>query len=45
MILGKVSVTQDAVLPSWSLRLISEFDAADRRVEDIANGLSPDQLN
>ena len=32
-------------LPAWSLRLISELDAADRRAELVAKGLSPEQLN
>lgn len=28
-----MSTTADSVLPDWSLRLISEIDAADRRAE------------
>lgn len=35
----------DCVLPNWSLRLISELDAADRRAESVAKGLNPVQLN
>jgi hypothetical protein len=29
----------------WSLRILSELDAADRRAESVAAGLSPSQLN
>lgn len=32
-------------LPAWSLRLISELDAADRRAELVAKGLNSEQLN
>jgi hypothetical protein len=32
-------------LPHWSQRLISEFDAADRRAEHLAKALAPKQLN
>jgi hypothetical protein len=32
-------------LPRWSLRLLSELDAADRRAESVASGLNPSQLN
>lgn len=32
-------------LPAWSLRIISELDAADRRAELVAKGLNPEQLN
>ena len=32
-------------LPAWSARLIDELEAADRRAEAVARGLSPDQLN
>jgi hypothetical protein len=32
-------------LPNWSLRLISELDAADRRAASVAKGLSRVQLN
>ena len=40
-----MSSTAYSVLPDWSLRLISELDAADRRAESIAKGLSTVQLN
>jgi hypothetical protein len=32
-------------LAKWSLRILSELDAADRRAEAVATGLSPSQLN
>ena len=32
-------------LPDWSLRLNSELEAADRRAENIAGALRPEQLN
>jgi hypothetical protein len=32
-------------LPNWSVRLIAELDAANRRAKSVAAGLSPDQLN
>ena len=32
-------------LPAWSARLIDELDATDRRVNDLARGLTPEQLN
>jgi hypothetical protein len=32
-------------MPVWSLRLVSELDAADQRAEDIARALRPEQLN
>jgi hypothetical protein len=32
-------------LPAWSVRLIDELDTIDRRVNDLARGLSPTQLN
>jgi hypothetical protein len=35
----------DLVLPNWSLRLISELDASDRRAERVAGGLNSRQLN
>ena len=34
-----------ATSPSWSQRLISELDAADRRAERLAKGLTLEQLN
>jgi len=40
-----VSTTAYSLLPDWSLRLISELDAADRRAESVAKGLSTFQLN
>jgi hypothetical protein len=40
-----VSKKADAGWPKWSLRLLSELDAADRRAESVAAGLSPAQLN
>jgi hypothetical protein len=30
---------------NWSLRILSELDAADRRAKSVAGGLSPSQLN
>jgi len=35
----------DSALPVWSRRLLAEFDAADRRAESVARGLTPEQLN
>ena len=40
-----MSTTAYSVLPDWSSRLISELDAADRRAESVAKGLSTFQLN
>jgi hypothetical protein len=40
-----VSNPAETALPKWSLRLISELDAADRRAEAVAGGLSRIQLN
>ena len=40
-----MSTTADSVLPEWSLRLIAELDAADRRAESVTKGLSTSQLN
>jgi len=40
-----VSAAADSVLPAWSRRLLSELDAADRRAESVARGLSTEQLN
>jgi hypothetical protein len=40
-----VSATGDSALPGWSLRLISELEAADRRAQSVAKGLSLEQLN
>src|SRR5262245_12015941 len=35
----------DHALPNWSLRLISELDASDRRARAVAGGLNAVQLN
>jgi DinB superfamily len=32
-------------LPAWSVRLIDELETSDRRANDLARGLSPEQLN
>jgi hypothetical protein len=40
-----LSPKADSDLPPWSSRLMSELDAADRRAESVAAGLSPSQLN
>jgi hypothetical protein len=40
-----MAMTAGSVLPNWSLRLISEFDSADRRAESVAKILSAVQLN
>ena len=32
-------------MPAWPVRVIGELDTADRRVNDLARGLSPKQLN
>jgi hypothetical protein len=32
-------------LPAWSVRVIDELDAADRRANDLARGLRPEQLD
>ena len=40
-----MSTTADSALPAWSLRLISELEAADRRAESVATGLNAEQLN
>ena len=40
-----MSATVDSGLPKWSSRLLCELDAADRRAESVATGLSPAQLN
>lgn len=37
--------TPPSFVPSWTLRLISELDAADRRAESVAKGLTAAQLN
>ncbi len=30
---------------AWTLRLITEFDAADQKAQELVTGLSPEQLN
>src|SRR5262249_10553360 len=40
-----MSTAADSLLPAWSQRLLSELDAADRRAESVAKGLSTEQLN
>ena len=40
-----MSATADSALPAWSLRLISELEAADRRAVSVAAGLGAEQLN
>jgi hypothetical protein len=38
-------VRADPVLPPWSRRVIEELNNSDRNADDLARGLSPDQLN
>jgi uncharacterized damage-inducible protein DinB len=40
-----VALRADPGLPAWSVHLIDELDTTDRRVNDLARGLSPQQLN
>jgi hypothetical protein len=40
-----VTERPDASRPVWPARLIDELDATDRRVNDLARGLSSEQLN
>jgi DinB family protein len=40
-----VALRAEPGLPAWSVRLIDELDAADRRANDLARGLSLEQLN
>src|SRR5882762_750900 len=40
-----VALRADPGLPGWSVRLIDELDATDRRVNELARWLSPKQLN
>jgi len=40
-----VALRPDPGLPAWSVRLIGELDATERRANDLARGLSPAQLN
>jgi hypothetical protein len=45
MLSCQVSTPTSSGLPVWSLRLVSELEAADRRAESIAKALRPEQLN
>jgi hypothetical protein len=40
-----VALQADPGLPAWSVRVIDELDAADRRANDLARGLRSEQLN
>jgi hypothetical protein len=40
-----LALRADPGLAAWSVRLIDELDTTDRRVNDLARGLSPKQLN
>jgi hypothetical protein len=40
-----VSAPAKTSFPAWSLRILSELDAADLRAESIAKALRPEQLN
>ena len=40
-----MALRADPGLPAWSVRLIDELDTTDRRANDLARGLSPEQLN
>ena len=40
-----MSAADDSGLPQWSLRILSELDAADRRAESLASTLNRAQLN
>ena len=40
-----MTLSVDPALPAWSVRVIDELHAADRRAGDIARALSPGQLN
>jgi len=40
-----VALRADSRSPAWPEHLIDELDATDRRVNDLARGLSPEQLN
>lgn len=40
-----MALSVDPALPAWSIRVIDELNAADRRASDIAGTLSPEQLN
>jgi hypothetical protein len=45
MLSCQVSNRTDSVLPDWALRLVCEFDSAEKRAGLVAKGLRPDQLN
>ena len=40
-----VDLQADPGVPAWSVRLIHELDTTDRWANDLARGLSPEQLN
>jgi hypothetical protein len=40
-----VALQADPRLTAWSVRLIDELDTADRQADDLARGLSPEQMN
>src|SRR5688572_28297984 len=40
-----VALRVDPGLPAWSVRLIDELHAIDRRANGLARGLNPEQLN
>lgn len=40
-----MDLSSNAALPGWSIRLIDELHAADRRASDLARALSTEQLN
>jgi hypothetical protein len=44
-VLRWVVATTDSTLPAWSIRLVDELDAMDRRATAVARGLSQEQLN
>jgi hypothetical protein len=44
-ILLAVATAVETALPAWSIRMISELDAADRRAHNLAKRLGPEQLN
>src|SRR5215467_11690242 len=45
LIFWRVCAPDDSGSPKWPSRILSELDAADRRAESVAAGLSPFQLN
>jgi DinB superfamily len=40
-----VALQADSRSPAWSVRLTDELDTTDRQANDLARGLSPEQLN